>query len=675
MDKHRFVADIMRMFRAHLGRFNLARLATGGSGTVAFGRSESALVEKYKVLLRQFGEEHAAMSSFEREHNYLVQVSTLIAALILPGEDYGAEITSHMLSRMTVTKAIEPAVSKFCDPDFLYLTLIDILSDDPPDKPAGPYTQPETASSPETAGRSSSAAYSPLPSPSPSPSPGPTVDRPEGEAETEAALHEAASTSADWVGIQAPSQGLDLRKLHKSLASSRPRPGAKQKYTEGLPLYTVEITSVQVLYSHAEYYLHIKSSDGVTHGNVAPESWNISRRFKEFTKLHRLLGAKFPIEMRHIVLPSTNSTAFNSKDLVPAKLETRRVLLDSYLQSIIGSLEIAKSFELCQFLSNRSVLFPNEREVERDGLGKVTGIAAMVRRGIGTIASQTLKRLRQPPWVDASTEKEVPSTLMFVKRKRRVASDAGHDGGAGALFDNYLSQFASGAGGRAAVEEAGGSTASTTDAESAGNYVTTSRLRMALKMGPAADDMPLPDRSIADHGYAELGLAMMLEAFGWWEWARRWPKVLAIVANISAGAAHWYLSEKMKYLGTEMKLNTYVETLIETLTDEDEPERSAAEMAQTKGEAFKAVMTEAIPPLMMKLLGEKKCGEASLLFLASIGQAEINRHLVYSTIDIALAHLVPELAAVTSSEANAECPQSEDDLAAAKAAADLWKAF
>ena len=191
-----------------------------------------------------------------------------------------------------------------------------------------------------------------------------------------------------------------------------------------LPQYTVEVVSFHVLNGHAEFYLHIRSTGRAGQAGVG-SSWNISRRFVEFQRLHKLLAVSFPSVMARNPLPATQ-LAFSKRDLLPvggapsplrrrrrrtlpqAKLETRRVLLDAYLQGAVAEEELGRCHELGQFLSNRSQLFPNDRDGVRRGWGR------SLASSVSSIAKETFRGFRR--------DQPAPATVQYVPRRSAVSA-------------------------------------------------------------------------------------------------------------------------------------------------------------------------------------------------------------------------------------------------------------
>ena len=56
--------------------------------------------------------------------------------------------------------------------------------------------------------------------------------------------------------------------------------------------------------------------------------------------------------------------------------------LDMYLQSLLGAAGLGETYELCQFLSNDSTLFPVNERLQDQG-GVAGGVAGIAGKGIG----------------------------------------------------------------------------------------------------------------------------------------------------------------------------------------------------------------------------------------------------------------------------------------------------
>eukprot|EP00050_Salpingoeca_kvevrii_P001093 m.162221 g.162221 ORF g.162221 m.162221 type:complete len:487 (-) comp10296_c0_seq8:563-2023(-) len=145
-------------------------------------------------------------------------------------------------------------------------------------------------------------------------------------------------------------------------ASPTPPPNACRQFT-------IEVSRYLIEGHHAEYTISVT---GVTN----PESsWEISRRFSEFAKLHSLLRSNFPQEMSAIKFPSKSFT-FRQNTLHESFISTRCALLDRYLQNILEA-GLGTSIELREFVSPAGRMFPKPKGVSGVVGNVVGGVVAV----------------------------------------------------------------------------------------------------------------------------------------------------------------------------------------------------------------------------------------------------------------------------------------------------------
>eukprot|EP00035_Acanthoeca_spectabilis_P025722 m.459582 g.459582 ORF g.459582 m.459582 type:complete len:841 (+) comp21787_c0_seq1:98-2620(+) len=370
------------------------------------------------------------------------------------------------------------------------------------------------------------------------------------------------------------------------LTSRNIRPGIT------LPKYTVTVTRYQRMLHHAEYCLLIRRVRGGA--TTSATSWEISRRFREFHRLHKLLlsKSKFTAKMKGIQLPERTMT-FSQGELTAAKLESRRCALDNYLQALCADWDLGTSYELCQFLSNNSELFPNTRASERKGVvSKVTRVATTFKGKVSEFAESTLKahQLRKGAMA--------PQELVFVRRGR----DEGSELDAKNPFRDYLR-------------------------------------RMPPVIGPVVVDRGSSDGSNLGRGeYAELMLRLGFEVIGYGDVQVTQPSLNRLLNNVMGGVLERFGRAEIDSYLTEEAWVAYANSVSKSIWADEPPPRTAEDMMATKSQAF-AALKMCVPD--MYFFDQSTVDGGLLCFLACFRSPRLNRHFFLKLLDVCLKHFLP----------------------------------
>ncbi|GJJ78268.1 sorting nexin-25 [Entomortierella parvispora] len=118
---------------------------------------------------------------------------------------------------------------------------------------------------------------------------------------------------------------------------------------------TINITSSTVGYDGSkEFALYVIEVHQLVQDGSFASGWVIARRYSEFFALHQKLKEKFHSIVRHYELPGKRGFLKLQKSFV----ESRRIGLERYLQSLVQHIEICQSQELRAFLSQENVALP-----------------------------------------------------------------------------------------------------------------------------------------------------------------------------------------------------------------------------------------------------------------------------------------------------------------------------
>ncbi|KAF9283865.1 Intermediate filament protein [Mortierella alpina] len=118
---------------------------------------------------------------------------------------------------------------------------------------------------------------------------------------------------------------------------------------------TISITSSTVSHDGSkEFALYEIQVFQLAQDGSCASGWVIARRYSEFFALHQQLKEKFPAIVRQYELPGKRGFLKLQKSFV----ESRRIGLERYLQSLVRHVEICQSQELRAFLSKENVALP-----------------------------------------------------------------------------------------------------------------------------------------------------------------------------------------------------------------------------------------------------------------------------------------------------------------------------
>mmetsp|Transcript_17733 Transcript_17733/g.46294 ORF Transcript_17733/g.46294 Transcript_17733/m.46294 type:complete len:849 (+) Transcript_17733:65-2611(+) len=365
-----------------------------------------------------------------------------------------------------------------------------------------------------------------------------------------------------------------------------------------LPKYTVTVTRYQRMLDHAEYCLLIRRVRGGA--TTSATSWEISRRFREFHRLHKLLcsKSKFAVKMKGIQLPQKKMT-FSQGELTVARLEGRRVALDNYLQAVCSDWDLGTSYELCQFLSNKSVLFPNTRESARRGVvNKVSRVTTTFKGRVTEFAETTLKahQLRKSA--------TAPQELVFVRRAQTDRSEIDGEN----PFRHFLRRVA--------------------------GWEIEAAAAAATPVMPPREPVVRP----SEECYPGLMLRLGFELMGYGDISVLYPNLYCLLNNLGGGVLERFGRAEIDSYFAEECWASYAKTMSASIWAEEESPRSPEEMAATKSKAF-ALLKECVPDLS-PFIEQHEVDEALLCYLACFRSQRLNRACFLKLLDVALKHFL-----------------------------------
>eukprot|EP00041_Stephanoeca_diplocostata_P023800 m.592098 g.592098 ORF g.592098 m.592098 type:complete len:810 (-) comp22389_c0_seq18:2280-4709(-) len=666
IDKYDFGAKMLAILCMHFDAFNTSRIATGGTGIKGIGSYEKLMVHYEKSHAA-----HPAVLKRARLKNYFCEVATIMMQECLPAKEAASETFVHLMSRMLAVKGFETTLETISDPDYLYQSIVSVLEvveetgseekaecdtrssrvqNDPADVVSTRRDQEARPMAETTSVGTSSAQDIAVDTDGVDSDDDATKLCEQPDAEQDTAPTQSQSSGPLVMSDTPTDQGRIVSSPHPE-HSEHPSPvsesdddelnpcAEEDSFTninlqdvpaEGLPMYTANVLRFKKMAHHAEYVLLIRSvqhrrSDAVSPTDASdyltnPE-WQITRRYREFRRLHLLLCTKFSTKMRKIVLPP-KITTFTLNGMDSSKLEGRRVRLDNYLQSLTDCPQIASSYELCQFLSYESLLFPNVRT--SDGRSVVSRVKRLGDKVSEFAESTLVHRFRRTG--------RAPKTMMFVRRGRHARTTASDQDNP---FYKYLHTPAA---------EGDNTTSDIREVKVAADNPGVQHTVMAHVAGP----QPSPSANLHVL-FPRLLLGLAAESTGFGKQLKERHTLRSLLENVGGGFLDSFARAELDYLFGEEYWLFYIDSIANAMFGPEAPERTEEMKAATKSKAYQ-LMKESLPVAIRKpFAGYTRTDEALLNILASFQSHRLNKHFFLRMFDVCISCLLPEITSLDPS--------------------------
>ncbi|KAF5388574.1 hypothetical protein D9757_004709 [Collybiopsis confluens] len=337
--------------------------------------------------------------------------------------------------------------------------------------------------------------------------------------------------------------------------------------------------------------------------------WVVARRYNEFLNMHNKLRDKYGL-VRNLEFPGKRLVPHLSTNFV----DTRRIGLEKYLQSLISVPVVCESEELRAFLSRDSPFVASEhRTPNQRGVGGFSG-TELVRNVYKSVTGSIDDMLFGQSMLD----------VMIQRLTRQVAEFAGIVG-SGVTDEDLVAQ----------ALNASGKTAP------------------AALMHLSADLKPLDGESSTSTFSAPICdlLLAIFELNKENNWLRR-QAVVIILQQLLGGTIERKIRETMKLLFDESRILSYLSLFRDGLWPGGKLKplsgpRTPEERLRTRDEANRK-LSSLVPDLAANMIGRSNARRGARRIFAVLQNRRLNQHIAYTVVDEVFAVLFPESNTPTS---------------------------
>ncbi|KAF9479444.1 PhoX domain-containing protein [Pholiota conissans] len=334
--------------------------------------------------------------------------------------------------------------------------------------------------------------------------------------------------------------------------------------------------------------------------------WVIARRYNEFLHMHNKLKERYML-VRNLDFPGKRLVA----SLSGSFLDTRRVALEKYLQSVIAIPIVCESEELRTFLSRDSPFMAAAHSQENVKTPTPFSGTNLVRNVYRSVAESIDDMFFGPSMLD-----------VMIQRLTRQAAEFTGIVGSGINDEDLVAQ-ALGASGKAAGE--------------------------AALMKLSGDLKPLEGETSTSTFSAPICdlILAVFELNKKNNWLRR-QAIVIILQQVLGGTIERKIRENVKFLLSESRLLSYIALLRENLWPGGKlrppgPPRSAEEKIRTRDDANRK-LSSLVPDLAANMIGRSNARRGARRIFAVLQNRRLNQHIAYTIIDELFAALFPEAA-------------------------------
>ncbi|KDR85721.1 hypothetical protein GALMADRAFT_234777 [Galerina marginata CBS 339.88] len=334
--------------------------------------------------------------------------------------------------------------------------------------------------------------------------------------------------------------------------------------------------------------------------------WVVARRYNEFHNMHNKLKERY-ILVRNLDFPGKRLVA----SLSGSFLDTRRVALERYLQSVIAIPVVCESQELRAFLSRDSPFMaaaPATREPASKASSPFSG-SDLVRNVYRSVAESIDDMFFGPSMLD-----------VMIQRLTRQAAEFTGIVGSGINDEDLVAQ-ALNASGKAASE--------------------------ATLMKLPGDLKPLEGETSTSTFSAPICdlILAVFELHKKNNWLRR-QAIVIILQQVLGGTIERKIRENVKGLLNETRLMSYINILRDSLWPGGKlkppgPPRTTEEKIRTRDEANRK-LSSLVPDLAANMIGRTNARRGARRIFAVLQNRRLNQHIAYTIMDELFAALFPE---------------------------------
>ncbi|KIK70642.1 hypothetical protein GYMLUDRAFT_32683 [Collybiopsis luxurians FD-317 M1] len=332
--------------------------------------------------------------------------------------------------------------------------------------------------------------------------------------------------------------------------------------------------------------------------------WVVARRYNEFLNMHNKLRDKYSL-VRNLEFPGKRLVPHLSTTFV----DTRRIGLERYLQSLISIPIVCESEELRSFLSRESPFMASEHRASTNYKG-VVGFSGtdLVRNVYRSVTGSLDDMLFGQSMLD----------VMILRLTRQVAEFAGIVGSG--VTDEDLVAQALNASGKSAP---------------------------AALMHLSADLKPLDGESSTSTFSGPICdlLLAIFELNKQNNWLRR-QAVVIILQQVLGGTIERKIRETMKALLDEPRILSYLKLFRDGLWPGGKLKppgvpRTSEERLRTRDEANRK-LSSLVPDLAANMIGRSNARRGARRIFAVLQNRRLNQHIAYTVVDEVFAALFPE---------------------------------
>ncbi|KAF5312330.1 hypothetical protein D9619_002599 [Psilocybe cf. subviscida] len=328
--------------------------------------------------------------------------------------------------------------------------------------------------------------------------------------------------------------------------------------------------------------------------------WVVARRYNEFHNMHNKLKERYVL-IKNLDFPGKRLVA----SLSGSFLDSRRVALGKYLQSVIAIPVVCESAELRAFLSRDSP-FMTAPQVEPPSSSKTPFSGSKLVRNVYKSVTESIDDMFfGPSMLD----------VMIQRLTRQAAEFTGIVGSA--VTDEDLVAQALNASGKSASE--------------------------ATLMNLSGDLKPLEGETSTSTFSAPICdlILAVFELNKKNNWLRR-QAIVIILQQVLGGR----LKENVKSLLSETRVLSYISLLRSNLWPGGKlrgptPARTAEEKIRTRDEANRK-LSSLVPDLAANMIGRSNARRGARRIFAVLQNRRLNQHIVYTILDEVFAALFPE---------------------------------
>ncbi|KII94258.1 hypothetical protein PLICRDRAFT_102369 [Plicaturopsis crispa FD-325 SS-3] len=322
--------------------------------------------------------------------------------------------------------------------------------------------------------------------------------------------------------------------------------------------------------------------------------WVVARRYNEFLNMHNKLRERYGM-VRHLDFPGKRLVTALSGSFV----DSRRVALEKYMQSLISIPVVCESEELRNFLSRESPFMASEHPASKGASSAFSG-KDLVRTVYRSVAESIDDMFFGPSMLD-----------VMIQRLTRQAAEFAGIVGSGVTDEDLVAQ---------ALKMSG----------QTGSEATFMRLPGDLKPLDGETSSSTFSAPICDLVLAIFELNKKNN------WLRR-QAIVIILQQVLGGTIERKIRENIRFLLDETRIMSFITIFRDGLWPGGQlktgsPPRSNEDRARTRDEANRK-LSALIPDLAANMIGRSNARRGARRIFAVLQNRRLNQHIAYTVVD------------------------------------------